>query len=200
MAIEIVNREYIFTDPMKTFRSSEVSNEVYANYLHDLESILWIIIWTLLKYQKNTTDVNSDPIESIKERVKLNQELFSHEHDIQQHRKRCLTNKPFLSSGTVWVPESFQPLRDLAYSFRNLLFCAYYGVEAAFESSKVIKPPSEGSVHLSILNAFKECMIDGFGVTLINYGELADILNDLLLSKEAASAGDTDENVTKKIR
>ena len=71
MAIEIINQDYRFMPP-RIKSEIDISYRIYANYLHDLESILWIIIWTLLKYQKNTTDVNSDPIESIKERVKLN--------------------------------------------------------------------------------------------------------------------------------
>ena len=187
--------------PKKKAQMHRSSCGMYANYLHDLESILWIAIWTLLKYQKDTTNVDSDPIQDIRSRVKLNKKLFSHTDYVKENRETCLYNKKFVSDEMKWIPDYFQPLKDLVNSFKNYLFTAYCDVEEGCEEGEVIKPPSEGSVHLSVLDAFKGCTIDGFGVTPINFSNLADtLLADLLPPKRAASDGDIDTKITKKVK
>ena len=180
MALEIMTQNHRFMPPKKKAQMHRSSCGMYANYLHDLESILWIAIWTLLKYQKDTTNVDSDPIQDIRSRVKLNKKLFSHTDDVKENRETCLYNKKFVSDEMKWIPDYFQPLKDLANSFKNYLFTAYCDTEEGNGEKGVIKPPPEGSVHLSILDAFKGCTIDGFGVTPIDYGELVDILNNSL--------------------
>ena len=201
MALEIMTQDYRFMTPKKKAQILRSSCGMYANYLHDLESILWIAIWTILKYQKDTTNVSSDSMKNISERFDLNEELFSYGVDVRKNRETCLYDSEFLSSETKWIPDYFQPLRDLVVSFKNYLFSAYCDVEEGYQAKGVIKPLSEGSVHLSILDAFKGCTIDGFGVTPINYDELADILRVLLLPpKRATSDEDIDTKITKKVK
>ena len=197
MAIEIINQDYRFMPP-RIKSEIDISYRIYANYLHDLESILWILIWTLFKYQRTTTKAKSEPTQKMGLRVFSNKQLFSHNRRTEKNREACLFNKMFLSE-EEWIPEYFQCLRDLAIKFKVHLFDAYCKVEENFNSEKSIKPPPEGSVHLSILDAFKECITDGFGVTPIDYCELVVILRKLLL-KRAAPDEDVDEKTSKKVK
>ena len=201
MALEIMTQNHRFMPPKKKAQMHRSSCGMYANYLHDLESILWIAIWTLLKYQKDTTNVSSDPTKDIRERIEMNDRLFSYKVDVKENRETCLYDSDFLLNEMKWIPDYFQPLKDLANSFKNYLFTAYCDTEEGNGEKGVIKPPPEGSVHLSILDAFKGCTMDGFGVTRINYDEIAQILRVLQLPpKRATSDEDIDTKITKKVK
>ena len=188
-------------DPIVKSQLPGESNVMYANYLHDLESILWIIIWTLLKYQKNGTDLSSDPNQTIRDRVRLNKDLFSNVTNFRLNRTNCISINSHLLSNTRWTPEYFQPLRSLADSFRQCLFTAYCNDEKGFKVAEPIRPPPEGSVHQLILNIFRELRMDGFGVTPIDYKELTLILPRIpLIFKQVASDRDTVTKETKKAK
>ena len=86
-------------------------------------------------------------------------------------RRRILKEKAFIDQDMVWVPEYFQPLKQLATSFREYLFDAYYKEENELDMTKTIKVP-EGSVHLSLLSAFKEFKMGEVCVSPIDYEKL----------------------------
>ena len=174
MAIEIVDQKYRFIQPQKSSKYDS-SNGIYYNYLHDLESILWILIWTLLSYRKHTIQADSEPEFLSSERADKYTSLFTHGKEVKGERERLIGESSDLECEMEWVPTYFRPLRDLAASFRNSLREAYIEEEKDFELAQAIMPSK--LVHQTILRAFRGSNIknyrkDGLCVTRIGYSEL----------------------------
>ena len=175
MAIEIVDQKYRFMQPQKSSKYDS-SNGIYYNYLHDLESILWILIWTLLSYREHTIRANSEPKSITVPRAGTYSNLFKHNEVIQGERERMMEESDNLEGRAKWISKYFQPLKTLAASFRNSLHKAYIREEKGFALKQVIIP-SKSPVHQTILRAFKKPDIkrfrkDGLCVTRIGYSEL----------------------------
>ena len=77
MSIEIANQSYHFLPSQLTVdevmeddtqdegnrRSGNAKGGIYHNYLHDLESLWWIIIWTAFIYEKSPAAVDDETLE-----------------------------------------------------------------------------------------------------------------------------------------
>lgn len=150
-------------------RSHDLSNGIYANYLHDLESMFWILIWTMSKYQMETTK-GIDP-ELIISQKEIRDILFSQKDGAKTSRELFLKNDSTFEKRLDLIPNYYEDLKKLARSFREHLYGAYREEEKNMKADGLIKP-SEGSVHLSILETFKTTKIDEYRVIPINYAEL----------------------------
>ena len=149
----------------------ESSSGIYANYLHDLESILWILVWTLFVYRKDSAECVSS--ESTCAQKSEGDRLFAQAGMGLLHREKFLKSKETFNEKMKFIPDYFGNLKELITKFKDHLLNSYYDEEKNITSASngPIKP-TEGLVHNSILEAFRCYGIpdgdDGFELTLVN--------------------------------
>ena len=199
MAAEIMEQKYRFMQPQKSSKYDS-SNGIYSNYLHDLESILWVLVWTLLSYRKCTGRTNSESTNTSMWRAKTYSDLFSHGKHIEGKRAQLIQEEVYLRKRTKLTPEYFQPLKKLVISFRDSLHGAYINEENKFKLTKPILP-SRIPIHKSIICAFQEVRIDRLLVSRIPLKELRYIESETASpSKRGILDGDMGESLAKKAR
>ena len=165
MSIEIALQAYQFMDFQNQY-TYDSSCGIHANYLHDLESIFWIVMWTMFKYQKETESTDSKSIHAQKKGSKI---LFSNTENVAR-RRNFLMKKHFFDEVIKHVPGYFKELKTLATTFKDHLLRVYYKEESEITVGNPIRPSNE-EVYNSILEAFRSYTIanrdDGLMITLI---------------------------------
>ena len=151
MSIEIAKRNYHFMD-FKSSYTFKSSCGIYANYLHDLESIFWILVWTLFVYRKDSAECADS--ESTHKQKTQGEELFLQDSAGLFDREQFLTSKENFDTKMESIPEYFGNLKVLITTFKDHLLDYYCEGEKNITLNGPIKP-TEGSVHNSILEAFK---------------------------------------------
>ena len=137
----------------------------WANYIHDLESIWWILIWTLLTYHKTGND-NYTPDTTIEtqQRFLAAQKLF-HVNDYYLDRLTHLEERESFNEIVEAIPSFFKGLVEVAAVFREKLVLTY--LEEEGKSVFPIKLMDDGLLHLDILEAFRISPIEKFDVVHI---------------------------------
>ena len=184
---------------------SPIPNWLHAfwfSYIHDLESIWWVLIWTLLKYQKagnadNAVESNTE----VQKRILTAEKLF-HSDDFLIARYDLLTLGRMLDKTAMIIPIFFEGLVNVAAIFREKLASAYKEEEE--KSVFPIKLTDNGSMHRDILMAFRTSAIEYFDVVCIDDESTIDSTTG---SNEASSNSkrsicedSTDERPSKRAR
>ena len=138
----------------------------YFTYIHDLESIWWIIIWVLIEYRRAGFDESTEEYESeIAQRRKYITELFSLRRDLTE-RSDLLVDGWKLMGLMEIVQDSFKGLVQVASIFREKLASTYK--EEEWKVDFPIKLKDGGLLHQDILEAFRTSAIEYFDVDHIN--------------------------------
>ena len=137
----------------------------WANYIHDLESIWWILIWTLLTYER-IEDGNYTPesVLEIQQRFLAAQKLF-HVNDYYLDRSMHLKERESFNEIAEAIPSFFKGLVEVAAVFREKLVLTY--LEEEGKSVFPIKLMDDGLLHRDILEAFRTSPIENFDVVYI---------------------------------
>ena len=137
----------------------------WANYIHDLESIWWILIWTLLTYHKTGND-NYTPDTTIETQQRfLAAEKLFHVNDYYLDRLMHLEERDSFNEIAEAIPSFFKGLVEVAAVFREKLVLTY--LEEEGKSVFPIKLMDDGLLHRDILEAFRTSPIESFDVAYI---------------------------------
>lgn len=176
MAVEIAHQGYIvkparfagllqtktkaFKDKLPKSDQDKNNNIVWANYLHDLESIWWIAVWTFLNFEKDPGDNLScsrsspkakDQIRVFK-RKEASDNLFPRKMDYME-RWKFFTEDIVFQNTMNDLPCSLPVLYDIINTFRYHLGSTYIREE---ENSKCMDLPIQlldgGVLHREIIN------------------------------------------------
>ena len=174
----------------------------WFSYIHDLESIWWILMWTLLKYQK-AGDINN-AVESsteVQSRILTAEKLF-HSDGFLVARYNILMLGGTLNRIAMTIPNSFEGLVNVAAIFKERLISAYKEEEE--KSIFPIKLTDNGSMHRDILMDFRTSAIEYFDVVCIDNESTT---NSMVGSDEVSSSskrstceGSADERPSKRAR
>lgn len=151
MSIEIEKQKRQFMDFKDKYKHKS-SCGIYANYLHDLESIFWILIWTMFIYRKKTIELTD--LESICRQKKAGSKLFSRKRASIINRTDFLTSEERFIKQMEFIPEYFGSLKKLATAFKDHLLKVYCEEEHNIAVNVPITPRDE-SVHKSTLEIFR---------------------------------------------
>ena len=138
----------------------------YFTYIHDLESIWWIVIWILLEYRKAGFEESTENYKiEIDQRKKNITKLFSMTGDLM-HRVNLVNDSWRLMGLTNIIPSSFKGLVQVASIFREKLASTYK--EEEWKVDFPIKLKDGGLLHQDILEAFRTSVIEYFDIVHIN--------------------------------
>ena len=138
----------------------------YSTYIHDLESIWWIIIWVLIEYRRAGFDESTEDYESeIAQRKKYITELFSLRRDLTERSDLLVEGWKLMGLMEI-VQDSFKGLVQVASIFREKLASTYK--EEEWKVDFPIKLKDGGLLHQDILEAFRTSAIEYFDVDHIN--------------------------------
>ena len=137
----------------------------WANYVHDLESIWWILIWTLLTYEK-VGDGNNTPDSNLEiQRRSLAANKIFHLNQCHIERWCHFQNIAAFNGLAVIIPDFFKRLVEVAAIFREKLILTYIKEEGKLVFP--IKLMDDGLLHRDILEAFRTSPIENFDVVHI---------------------------------
>ena len=186
MSIEILLRKYQFMS-FKANYTHKTSFGIYANYLHDLESIFWIIIWTMFLYRKETFEtIDLKPMYAQKD---AGSELFSKETQGVLNRKYFLTSKEIFTNRMKSIPEYYKNIKELATTFKDHLIKAYDKEERKITANDPILRP-KNSIYRSILKTFRSHSIPDGDAGLM----LSPIESSLYLKRPRSGEDKDDDN------
>ena len=194
MSVETMLQKHQF---IKTEKISQYDHScgIYANYLHDLESIWWTAVWTLFTYRKESTNnARSESDQEITKKKTANSKLFSHGNKLRDNRKDFLIDNNIFDVHMSCIPKYFGGIKDLISSFRTILHDAYLSEEKNLKTTDIIMP-SEESLHQLILRIFRESMIDESAIIPDDYA-----VSGLPSLKHSVSDEDMNEKPEKKLR
>ena len=136
----------------------------WSHYIHDLESIWWILIWTLLTYQKHSDEDHAvDPNTELERRMRVRNLFYVDDYCIE--RSNHLENKRIFNGLARIIPDLFKGLIEVAAVFREKLVSTYIKEEG--KSVFPIKLMDDGLLHRDILEAFRTSPIENFDVVYI---------------------------------
>ena len=171
----------------------------WANYIHDLESIWWILIWTLLTYQKvgnenYALESNAD----VQRRTRAAERIF-HTDNLSTHIERSsLLKCSNFETFTEIIPSFFKGLIGVAATFKERLVSTYKEEEG--KSIFPIKLKDDGLLHWDILDAFKKSAIEYFDVVYINDNSSTDSEGTPVSSKRSTREDIEEERPSKRAR
>ena len=171
----------------------------YFNYIHDLESIWWILIWTLLTYQKvgdenYALESNAD----VQRRTRAAERIF-HTDNLSTHIERSsLLKCSNFETFTEIIPSFFKGLIGVAATFKERLVSTYKEEEG--KSVFPIKLKDDGLLHWDILDAFKKSAIEYFDVVYINDNSSTDSEGTPVSSKRSTREDIEEERPSKRAR
>ena len=171
----------------------------YYNYLHDLESIWWVLIWFLLKYEKaGYKGTAENYITTYKDRIKDRMEV-STIYFQNLCRREDLRNEAWeFRKFTNIIPEYFKGLVQVASIFREKLASTYKEEEGKVDFP--IKLKDGGLLHQDILDALRSPSIEYFDVVHINilYSRLSEKKSKR--SKRSIDEDSEEERPSKRAR
>ena len=136
----------------------------WSHYIHDLESIWWVLIWTLLTYQKVSDENHAvDPNIDLERRVRASNLFYV--DDCYVERINHLENKWIFNELAEIIPDFFKGLVEVATVFREKLVSTCMKEEG--KSVFPIRSMDDGSLHRDILEAFRTSPIENFDVAYI---------------------------------
>ena len=128
----------------------------WANYLHDLESLWWILVWTNTHFLKASDFESKSPAYELEKKKKdaINEMLFS-------HTKILMEREYFFSSnGSHYkhlgkVPNSFPNLRHVVKVMRKMLLFTYFMREEEMDDTIPILVSDDCSLHIDCLEQLR---------------------------------------------
>ena len=153
-------------DPAET-RDVDDEGGICANYIHDLESIWWIVIWTLFNYQeaslvasngkeyRETSEAQKNTISQLFNGVKANATRYF-------FLSIPATFTEFMKS----APQNLKKLKEAATHSRKLLVDHY--IEKERKNILPIVLTDGGSLHAGILEALYGAFGSGLNVEIIH--------------------------------
>ena len=225
MAVEVMKQEYQFkpteTSPSPSFPSelnADVIHNLYmkalaeieqkvdplpekrisANYLHDLESILWVATWTLFNFQEASLAV---PATKESKRIKdlqlrICDILFTGCMDYRS-REFFLFDTSEFQQYLVCLTDHLNDLRALIIVIRNALVSSYERADK--QGSELILPTEDDPIHLQIMDYFKK--IPRNGIKVRNIWEVSeDEINKTRSKRTTYDTRDDEQQPTNKKR
>ena len=141
MAVEAIYRSYQFLDPVcyLSYGSENDDNEddnlesvdeigILYNYIHDLESLWWILVWTVFVYEKMPALADETSVNWVKGQRIGYFDLFPG-NTINNNRLAFLKDVSAFKSYMVKVPPFFKDYALIIIRFRTLLLYEYNEVE-----------------------------------------------------------------------
>lgn len=168
MAAEIALQSYLFLPPKErdTFErirrrmlgggdplsDSETEEVLWANYLHDLESIWWVLIWVLFNFKKatNIESTTSTYHLQVKEKGGAYEELFPQDFD-HLKRQTFLQQRRTFESKMGKASCSLPEIYNIAASMRESLCFAYDEEEKKLLGDLPIKLMDGGMLHKELI-------------------------------------------------
>ena len=186
MALEIANKAYTYKvtkQPGLTVNASEhlldlnkerlttnAETKFWANYLHDLESIWWIIAWTSLNFEK-IEDISAVPqYERVEDKVRdeIIDEIFPDDLHSRERSKFFHSESSF-NTQMGMVPRPLLALEYIMEKLRKILNDAYLEEEYSLEKNdQPIELLHERVPHEKILEILKLFPDEDVGVVSID--------------------------------
>ena len=158
----------------------------HANYIHDLESIWWILLWVILNFEKaGQEEYTEEYKEEIKERVDAAARLFHTGSDCSG-RKSILEWKPAFKGLMSKISSSFDGLAQVTITFKKKMISTYKKEEGRINFP--IKLRDGGVLHQVILEAFRTSPIEYFDVVHVD---------DIHLTTSEESSGSTKRSISE---
>ena len=158
----------------------------HANYIHDLESIWWILLWVILNFEKaGQEEYTEEYKEEIKERVDAAARLFHTGSDCSG-RKSILKSKPAFEGLMSKISNSFDGLAQVTITFKENMISTYKTEEGRINFP--IKLRDGGVLHQVIL--------DALGTSPIEYFDVVHV-DDIHLTTSEESSGSTKRSISE---
>ena len=123
---------------------------IWVNYLHDIESIWWIVIWTLFTYQKaSLVRSKSKEYKKLRDDQRYTSTLLFSGFPSAQYRKDFLTDPDSFMNHIDNAPNHLRGLKAFSMTFRKILLQHYWE-----EENKGVDPilvTDGGLIHKEIL-------------------------------------------------
>ena len=162
---------------------------IYHNYIHDLESLWWILVWTVFIYKKSTRRTDK----TLEKRVKIQQRrynnLFSGNMGFRS-RSLYLRDYRVFERYMENVPPFFEGYARMIKYFRVLLLTEYDGVEK--EVPAPVYLPGPGAIHKEFLKKLLK--------RKIHKGKVVSIFNQAPLKRSAEAQDDLQRPDSKRIK
>ena len=139
----------------------------FHNDLHDLESLLWIVIWVLFTNYPGSD--SGGACHDDKERDKHREHAFSvifPSNDLRRDRRLFLQNKDDFYRRTAWMPDRYRTIRVVLNTLRRSLVRRYFRFEATFPD---LQCEALDEAHIDFLNHLGKCSELAIGVILTPY-------------------------------
>ena len=198
MAAEIALQSYLFLPPKErdTFErirrrmlggggdplsDSETEEVLWANYLHDLESIWWILIWVLFNFKKatNIESTTSTYHLQVKEKGGAYEELFPQDFD-HLKRQTFLQQRRTFESKMGKASCSLPEIYNIAASMRESLCFAYDEEEKKLVKDLPIKLVDGGMLHKELLK-----ILGYFPDECTNLIHVSDVPSDSVINRRS---------------
>ena len=154
MAVEVASRSLQFWTPKETKASlreqirsrltvnqisgwtSNVKSGIFHNYLHDLESLWWILVWSTFKYEKAPAMDDEDSVGAA-----LNQKTHYLSLFPGHRRQSFLKDDTVFKEIVAQIPTSFHKQQEVIILYRLLLITEYFSEETGISKPVFLSDP-----------------------------------------------------------
>ena len=178
MAIEIASQIYHFAPPELTVdevMEDDTQDEedeslenakggIYHNYLHDLESLWWIIVWTAFIYEKSPAADDDETLERALNQKSHFSKLFPGDMSMGM-RVGFLKDPNRFDEYILQVPAAFSWQLTLIRTFRKALVAFFHSVNQDITKPARLTGPKY--VHIAILRALLKIDLPEIEVTSV---------------------------------
>ena len=164
MSAEILAESYLYeTDAPLSKTESEIPQSLvdkeygfWANYLHDLESVWWIVVWTITHFQKASDfELRSQAYELEREQKSLvNKKIFS-VFEGYLERQKFLSDERTFNYYISRFQNSFPAIRHISRVMRSRLMFTYYKREYDLDETVPILVSDEYLLHDNFLEVLR---------------------------------------------
>ena len=183
MAVEVTARNYLFSGTTKvaadyigektsseySFCRSEQGSEhlkqFWANYVHDLESIWWIAVWTFYLFKKKDTE--EGPTEDSKS---VFEGLFSNPNALY-YRYNFLSSRDIFEISMKDVTYKIPELEKIILKIRRKLLATYALKEMGMDKTSPILMDDKCEIHEDILQILRSARATGKGDVVLASGK-----------------------------
>ena len=163
MAVEVENQEYLYLEVNREsmLKACNVSSEdpyslsshrrpvksdkqFWTNYIHDLESIWWITVWILCRFQKHE-----------KKRETLAPQGNPLDLECSKSRLKFLRHDPYFIKHIKKIPLPFLELKRFVIECRHTLGTTYKANEINMEANSPIYMSDNCTIHKEVLELLR---------------------------------------------
>ena len=158
--------------------SKDVKVGIFYNYIHDLESLWWIIVWMTLLYKASPFSTDKESHDRIDKQREYYYRLFPGDMSVDE-RLKFLTEDETYTEFIQFIPRDFLNQVLLIECFREVIVYFYTNAEASTPSSEPIRFPDTDRPHDAILFQIPDFEFEEMEVMLYGRWRLTSLYRDI---------------------